>query len=207
MRILPRLKAFARDGVPLHDLGSVRGLGSDAYDFVDELPRGRARVAAWNAYVLQTYGDKLIAASETTERVAVDTARVAGAAYQLAGMCLDCARQLATEGADASLADVPDALPHWHTPVRSHEQLVGMRETLEALRIYTAFDLQTFPADDTSTATMRELLAAVDADLATVDLLWIRRPPAELRGGIGDVLARGLDKAFELGRLLAERRS
>jgi hypothetical protein len=205
MRILPRLKALARADVPVDALDSVRRVGIDAYDLVDELPRGPARLAAWNAYALQTYGDKLLAASETANYVPADTAFVSRRAYRLVGTCLECARQLASEPGNVSLSGIPDSLPRWHTPVRSHEQLVGMREALEALRTYVAFDLQTFATDDPSLTNWRERLAAIDTELETVDLLWIARPPAELRGGIGDALAKGLDKAFELGQLLANQ--
>jgi hypothetical protein len=76
MRILPRLKALVRADVPVDALDSVRRVGIDAYDLVDELPRGQARLAAWNAYALQTYGDKLLAASETANYVPADTAFV-----------------------------------------------------------------------------------------------------------------------------------
>jgi hypothetical protein len=203
MRILPRLRALARVDVPVDELGSFRRVGIDAYDLVDELPRGPARRAAWNAYALQTYGDKLLAASATADYVSADTAFVSQCAYQLVGMCLECARQLASEAGNMSLPGIPASLPHWHTPVRTHEQLVGMREALEALRTYVAFDLQTFATDDPSLANLRGKLAVIDAELETVDLLWIARPPAELRGGIGDALTRGLDQAFELGQLLA----
>jgi hypothetical protein len=171
---------------------------SDAYDLVDALPRGPARLAAWNAYALQTYADKLTSASQ-----AADTAHVCRTAYQLVDTCLQRAQQLASEPADAHVS-VPDALPHWHTPIRSQEQLVGMREALDALRTYVAFDLQTLPAGGTSAREYADRLAAIDAELQTVDLLWIARPPAELRGGIGDALARGLDMAFKLGQLLAD---
>ncbi len=203
MRILPKLRAVIRADVPVHELDSVRRVGVDAYDLVDKLPRGPARLAAWDAYVLQTYGDKLIAASRTDRYVPADTAQLARASYQLVPGCLECARQMADDPAHSTWSGLPDTPPRWHSPIRSHEQLVGMRDTLEALRTYIAFDLESFTADDTSTASLHERLAAIDAKLETVDRLWIARPPAELRGGIGDALATGLDKAYALGQLLA----
>ena len=121
-------------------------MSGEVYELVDTLPRGPARVAAWNAYALQTYGDKLTAAC-----YAADTADVGRRAYSLAEEWLQRARQPAAGPGDARPA-LPDALPHWHTPIRSHAQLVGMREALEALRTYVAFDLQSSPADDASTA-------------------------------------------------------
>lgn len=148
-----------------------------AYELVDELPSGPARAAAWAAYALTTYADKLHAADGLSD-VVVE-------AYTRAGDCLD----LAAAGGGM----VPDALPHWHTPVRSHEQLIGMRDALETLRTYLAYELHDEHAPE---------LASVDAQLAKVDELWIRRPPAEIRGAIGSALAIGLDEAYALGRRL-----
>lgn len=187
----------------MRELGSLRCLAIDAYDLVGDLPRGPARLAAWNAYVLQTYADKLIAADESDGCVPRETSTLAAAAYELAGAYLERARQLASEPTALGLPKLPDALPHWHTPIRSQKQLVGMRETLEALRIHVAYDLARLPAGG-PTAGMEAGLAAIDAKLESVDQLWIARPPDEIRGGIGTALATGLDAAYALGKLLAD---
>ena len=161
---------------------------TDAYDLVDRLPRGPARVAAWNAYACQTYADKLIAACRDSGRTRPDTALLVRDLSALVLVWLDCA-----EGADAP-RDLP--FPHWHTPDRSWEQLVGMRETLEALRTYVAFDLAQTGGDEAE-------LRVIDESLETVSSLWIRRPPPELRAGIGGALRNGLDAAYALGQRLA----
>jgi hypothetical protein len=148
-----------------------------AYELVDRLPSGPARAAAWAAYALTTYADKLRAADGTSDVVAE--------AYANAAACLDVAR----DGGGA----LPDALPHWRTPVRSREQLVGMRDALDALRTYLAYELR--DADATP-------IARIDAQLARVDELWIERPPDAIRGAIGSALAIGLDEAYTLGRRL-----
>ena len=148
-----------------------------AYELVDELPSGHARAAAWAAYALTTYADKLLAADGSSDVVAE--------AYARAAACLDAARI----GGGA----VPDALPHWRTPVRSREQLVGMRDALDALRTYLAYELKNADPPE---------LARVDAQLARVDQLWIERPPPEIRGALGSALAVGLDEAYALGRRL-----
>jgi len=60
------LAAKARGEIPTKDLVAFGRAGSDAYDLLDQVPAsGYARLCAWNAYVLQTYGDKLIDALET----------------------------------------------------------------------------------------------------------------------------------------------
>jgi hypothetical protein len=161
---------------------------TDAYDLVDRLPRGPARVAAWNAYACQTYADKLVAACRDSGRTRPDTALLVRDLSARVLVWLECA-----DGADPPH---DRAFPHWHTPDRCWEQLVGMRETLEALRTYVAFDLeQTGGADGE--------LRTIDESLETVSSLWIRRPPPELRAGIGDALLRGLDAAYALGQRLA----
>jgi len=155
-------------------LSSYGRHGSDAYDLVDRLANGRARVAAWNAYVCQTYADKLAESCE-------ESAPLARALYDLARTWLEHAR---TSDGDTRLE-----LPAWGTLVRSQEQLVAMRETLDALRTYLAFEIG---EDDPR-------LATVDAQLATVDELWIPRPTPELRAGIGSALTIGLKAAAALG--------
>lgn len=146
-----------------------------AYDLVDELPSGPARAAAWAAYALTIYADKLLAADGRSDVVAE--------AYARAAACLDAA----ASGGGA----LPDALPHWRTPVRSTEQLAGMRDALDALRTYLAYELRDEHAPE---------LAPIDAQLARAEEMWIRRPPAEIRGAIGSALAIGLDEAYAAGR-------
>lgn len=148
-----------------------------AYELVDRLPSGPARAAAWAAYALTTYADKLRAADGTSDVVAE--------AYARAAECLD----VATSGGGA----LPAGPPHWRTPVRSPEQLAGMRDALEALRTYLAYELRDEHARE---------LAPIDAQLAKVEQLWIRRPPPEIRGALGSALAIGLDEAYALGRRL-----
>jgi len=136
VRLLPWLAALGRADVPVRDLDGVRLLAVDAYDLIDELPRGPARAAAWNAYVVVTFADKLLEATQT-RRVRAETAELAEQLYRLAGAWVANARRLAAEPGATSAA--PDPLPHWHTPIRSQEELTGMRETLECLRVYLAY--------------------------------------------------------------------
>jgi hypothetical protein len=193
MRALRSLRAWTRDGVRVSDLRSSQARGADAYGLAEQLPFGPEREAAWAAYALQTYGDKLVDSCDAGGLVPLDTARVAETAFDLAAACLQVVRQA---GAPA-LQPLPSCLPRWSSPSRTHEQLVGMKETLEDLRTYLAFELR---AGDP--ASLKQL-AAIDAKLASVALLWIEHAPPEIRGGIGDALTSGLDSAYRLGRRLA----
>ena len=158
--------------------------GTDAYDLVDRLLPGQARAAAWHAYVCQTYADKL---ADSCRRPSPETTRYVRSLYALALQWLDRA------AADAPEADEP-SLPAWGTPIRSRDQLVGMRNTLDALRVYVAYALP---------GPQRPRLDAVDARAGAAARLWIERPTPELRGGIGDALSAGIREAVSLGQALA----
>jgi hypothetical protein len=168
--------------MPVRSFAPLRARCVGASDLVDSLPSSPARSAAWAAYALEAYGGALLAACARDGRVDVETAPVARRALVLAATCVGVAR--------GGAGDVPESLPHWQTVPRSHEQLVGMRETLVSLRTYLAYELGGGDAE----------VAQIDAELATVDRLWIEHAPAEIRGGLGDALANGLDLAYALGR-------
>ena len=75
-----------------------------------------------------------------------------------------------------------------------------MRETLDTLRTWIAAEPGRHPAAGTR---LLEDLAGIDGRLENVSVLWIERPPAELRRGIGYTLGVGLDEAYELGQDVA----
>ena len=177
--MLRRLRSYLSSDAAIADIDPLRARCDGATDLVDELHNGAARSAAWAAYALQTYADKLLGAGARDGYIGAETAGVVRASYKLAATCLDVAR--------GGAAEVPHKPPHWRTPLRSHEQLVGMRDALEALRTYLAYALP-------------DGVPEVDAQLARVDRLWIEHAPAEIRGGLGDALANGLDLAYETGR-------
>lgn len=182
--MISRALAYLRGNASARAMSRFGRDGADAYDLVDTLPRGAARAAAWNAYVCQTYADKLCGAGT----VGPETAPMVRALYDRAGTWLERAREGAGGG------DL--VLPAWRTPVRSQRELTGMRDTLEALRTYVAFDLGAAAADDPR-------LASVDRHIAAVDSTWIPRATPDLRLGIGDALIRGIAEACALGRALA----
>jgi len=163
-------------------LTSYGRYGTNAYDLVDRLPPGEARAAAWNAFVCQTYGDKL---AEACRHPSPKTTDIVRSLYALALGWLDRA---------ASGMAAPLELPTWDTPVRSYDELVGMRNTLDALRTYVAYGLP---------AALAPQLADVDARIDAANGLWIKRPTPELRGGIGFELIAGIRVAISLGRLRA----
>lgn len=156
-------------GIPVDSLAAERNAAADAFARVEELAPGPERAAAWKAYALQTYGDRLLAACERSGVVAFETAPFAAGCFRL-----------------AAGRSPPGRLPEWRTPVRTHAQLVGMRDALETLR-----------ADLAGCEQAR--LDAIDAERHAVDLLWIERAPDTIRTGLGRHLQRGLDLAYALG--------
>jgi hypothetical protein len=191
-------------GIAVADLQAVRMTGIDAYELVDQLPRGPARLAAWNAYALETYGDKLLAASLNPDFVTLDTARLATEAFQLAGWWVGQASELASNPAAPAADHLRDALPHFHTPLRSHEQLIALRDTLDSLRAYVAFDLKSLEPQAGAGDALNQQLGAIDRYIAQASMLWIEDPPPEMREGIGDAITNGIDKAYALGQALAK---
>jgi hypothetical protein len=163
------LRRYSPLGVPVESLEAERNAAADAYARVDALAPGPERAAAWQAFALQTYGDRLLAACERSGVVAFETAPFAARCFRL-----------------AASGSPPDRVPQWPEPVRTHAQLVGMREALETLR-----------ADLAGCEQAR--LEPIDAERRAVDLLWIQHPPETLRSGLGRHLQRGLDLAYALG--------
>lgn len=174
-----------RGDVRVAQLDAVRHRCVEAYDLVERLPRGDERAVAWCAYALQVYGDKLVDATAVAGSIPNDVAEVAYWSFELAARCLES-------------GEAPESLPRWRTPVRTQEQLVGMRNALTDLQTFLAFDVSSLATDR-----FEAMLEAIDADLRSVERLWIPRPPAEIRGGIGDTLVRALDRAYALGRDVA----
>ncbi len=193
------VEGFVYPDVPVAALDAVRCAAMDAYQLVDQLPGGPVRSAAWNAYALQTYGDELLLATRR-EFVASDTAEMAGRIFSQAYTWLERALQPGEDLHALRVEAMHDELPRWLTATRSQAQIIGMREALDTLRTWIAAELGRHPAASTR---LLEDLAGIDGRLENVSLLWIERPPAELRRGIGYTLTVGLDEAYELGQEVA----
>ena len=202
MRALRSLRGWSRGGVHVAALRSGQGRGADAYGLAEQLPHGPEREAAWAAYALQTYGDKLVDACKAGGLIPFDTARVARTAFMEADACV----QIAGRANAASPQALPACLPRWSAPSPTHEQLKAMKDTLEDLRTHLAFELGAGSKPEAADSAALKQLASIDAKLATVDLLWIEHAPPAIRGGIGDALTNGLDSAYRLGRHLARER-
>ena len=180
-----KLVSWLRSDVPVERLAPLRRRCLAAYDRVEHAPLGQERRAAWAAYALVTYGDKVLAAGEDG-RVDGASADFATRAFAAAAACLE---------PDAA---APPALPRWRIGTHSERQLRGMSETLDALQTFVAFAARACPSD-----AVEAKLAAIDACRSKVARLWVPRPTADPRGGIAAALVSGLDQAYGLGLELA----
>jgi hypothetical protein len=196
--------SFIRADVPIHEIDPYRRAGADAYDLIDQVPPASwARLAAWNAFLLQVYGDNLVAEGSKWRYCAADTAMFAQHLYQQANIWLEEVRKAQASAAYRFRFTAPHPLPHWEG-YRSDEQLRAMRRTVETGRTRAASDLQRFSGDDTQRDLLRVRLAEVDSEVLYVERLWTKRPTPELRRLVGETLQIALDHAYEIGQLLAQ---
>ena len=125
---------------------------------------------------------------------------MAGRIFSQARAWLERASQPGDDLHALRVAATHDDLPDWLTSTRSQAQVVGMREALETLRTWIAAEL----VKHSTETRLLERLAGLDGRLEQVALLWIERPPAELRRGVGySSLTVGLDEAYRLGAAVA----
>jgi len=172
---------------------------------IDQVPPASwGRLAAWNAFLLQVYGDNLIAAGSNERYVTADMVEFARRLYQQASGWMREVRKAQASPSYRFRFEMPYKLPHWQDLYRTDEQLRAMRQTLETGRTRVASDLEHFAGDDTQRGLLRVQLAQVDSEVDYTERLWTRDPTLELRGTIGSTLADALDHAYEIGQLLAQ---
>src|SRR5204862_2658161 len=159
-------------------------------------------LAAWNAFLLQIYGDNLVATGTKGRYCAPDIAMFAQRVYQLANVWLEEVRKAQASAAYGFRFDVPHPLPHWEA-YRSAEQLRAMRRTVDTGRTRVASDLVHFAGEEAQRDLLRVRLAEIDSEVQYVERLWTARPTEELRLLIGETLEIALDHAYEIGQLLA----
>jgi hypothetical protein len=205
MGVRDLIVGFFRTDVPLAEIEPYRRAGSDAYDLIDRVPPASwARLAAWNAFLLQVYSDNLVSAGSRSRYVTADIALFARHLYGLANVWVEETRKAEASDAYRFVFRLPHALPHWHDPLRTDDQLEGMRRTLETGRTRVASDLEHFQGDESQRSVLRVRLAQIDAEAGYIERLWTAKPSYELRCTLGDALAEGLNHAYELGHLLAQ---
>jgi hypothetical protein len=205
MGLRDTLAAKARGDVSTKDLSAYGRAGSDAYDLLDQLPDpGYARLCAWNAFVLQTYGDKLLAAGESPGYVTRETADQVVIVYQFVASWIARCRQLVADPAYRLDVYVPQGMPHhWQTTPRTFAQLTGMRDTFQAAQAALVSNLKSLGETGDLRQRLNAFEAAVDSVAEYIDKLWTHDPGLELRATLGATLTDGLNRAYQLGQVLA----
>jgi hypothetical protein len=204
MGLLTAVAAKARGEVSTADLVAYGRAGSDAYGLLDEQTApGYARLCAWNAYVLQTYGDKLLETCRSPGFAPPQTVEMAEMLYEAVGDWLERAQLCAADPGHRLDVYVPQGLYRWRIAPRSLEQLTGTRETLLAAQALLSGELASLRPDAPGGDRLRALRLAIDSKVRHVDALWTRDPGFELRTTIGEELDQALEQAYELGQVLA----
>jgi hypothetical protein len=204
VNLVDRFFCFIRADAPVSEIDPYRRASADAYELIDQVPAASyARLAAWNAFMLQVYGDNLVSAGSHSRYVMTDIVMFARETYQLANTWLNEVRKAQASSSYRFIFNLPYHLPHWGDAYRTDEQLRAMRETLETGRTRVASDVEHFAGDETHRQLLHVRLAQIDSEVQYVERLWTRKPTPELRRTLGDTLAAALDHAYEIGQLLA----
>ena len=205
MRISDWMGSFVRADVRLSEIRPYSAAGSDSYDLIDRMPPATwARLAAWNAFVLQVYADCLVAAGSNARYVTTDIAVFARHLYALASIWVKEARKAEASDTYRFEFRLPHRLPQWGEAVRTDDQLAGMRSTLDTARTRAASDLERFAGDASQQTLLRVRLVQIDAEAEYTARLWTPKPSFELRCSLSAELTAALDHAYELGHLLAQ---
>jgi hypothetical protein len=199
------IAGFFRADVLLSEVEPYQRAGSDAYElFENAPPMSWTGLAAWNAFLLQVYGDNLISACSSGRYVATDAVVFARRLFQWANAWVEEARKTQASAAYRFAFEIPYPLPQWFDELRTDAQLTAMRATLDTGRTRTASGLGRFSGEDELRDKLRVLQAQLDAESVYVERLWTGKPTPELRATISFALAEALDHAYELGQLLAQ---
>jgi hypothetical protein len=189
----------------LSDIEPERSASVDAYDLIDQVePASWAKLAAWNAFVLQAYGDELVEAGTRGKHLMTDIEVFARRLYQHANVWLEEARKSQVSTSYRYRFVMPCPLPHWLDNYRTNEHIHGMHETLDTARTRAAFDLKSFEGEQAEREQLQVRLAQVDSELQYCGRLTAKKMSTEQRVFVGQQLTDALDHAYALGQLLAQ---
>lgn len=229
-RIVARL-----DGdVPAKSFDGYRRAGASVYDLMDRVEQRRKDLTArkvgpwnadrttqyefafaWNAYVLQSLGDKIIEAGSIAEPEAQGylrpvTAHQVAAFYDQVEGWVSRANQAANNPTYKADVHLPAVLPNWvevDPCPRAH--LRAMMSALDAIRgraevANAAFGAEDAPAEwRQAQGAVRQCLANANSAADYAHQLWDRDPPENLHAEIQRNAKKALDGYYALGQMLA----
>ena len=229
-----RLFARLQGEVPADELEAYRRAGAEVYALIDELEAERASwplreldawsvpeatqvvlLCAWNAFALQTLGDRLLEADYESEPSTVGyvepvTAEQVLALYGQVPEWLSRARQARASVSFRLDVAVPAAFPEWsEVEPCPRPHLAAIRSALDQLRLHAAAAMAGFHLnlddDERRRAHDRvhEVLAEAEAAAAYADRLWAPAVPASVHEAVEDHAKRAVERFYEAGQLLS----
>lgn len=199
--LLGKLQSASRGEVSIAGVAAYSTANSDAYSLLDELSEPEAaRLAAWCAFVLQTYADNMLESGTVPGFASPEACEEAVVMYQLVGTWLGRAHAAAANSGRLDTS-VPQPLPQPRAP-RTMGVLKAMKTTLETVQTRAGANIETLAGDpnhDRLASMMSTVRSAIDAAGA----LTAHSVGDDLRATLAQTLQAGLNAAYEVGQLLA----
>lgn len=178
------------------------GNGSiEAYELLEQVPPlGKARAAAWCAFVYQTFAGKLLSSGPDERFASPRAVEHALGLFELAALWLDRARESASDPARKLDVSFPQPLPRppeW----LDDQQLAALKKTVETAQAWIGSDLAA--RDDETHERLQPSMKAIQSALDAAAGLGSHSRRLEVRASLAQALQGALDRAFFLGQLLA----
>ena len=221
-----KFKASSRGEVSREGLDPYRAAGSSVYSYILDLDEMRfdaatqpniqiALLAGWNAFALQSLGDKMLDADAeydpaTAGFVPPVTAEQAMAFYEPVQGWMSRARAAQANPSYKLDAELPEVLPEWvEVEPCPPAHLLALREAVDQLRRHTESVLSGFDPGG-SYAHARDIVAQGTAEAASAaeyaNGLWgaaTATPPARMHEAIEANLKHAAEAYFYLGQVIA----
>ena len=202
MGLRDRLQAKARGEISTAALTAYSSANSEAYSLLDDLPEtGTARLAAWCAFVLQTYADNMLESGSCTGFASPEACEEAEIMFELVGAWIGRAHAAGASASYTLDVSVPQPLPQPRAP-RSTGVLKAMKNTLETVQTRAGASLTTRPADPIHDR-LAPMMSTVQAAIDSAGALSAPTVSDDLKAMLGQTLQGGLDRAYQVGQLLA----
>ncbi|HUY71245.1 MAG TPA: hypothetical protein VMV08_03325 [Gaiellaceae bacterium] len=197
-----KLQAKARGEVSTAALAAYSSANSEAYSLLDDQPAtGTARLAAWCAFVLQTHADNMLGSGSSPGVASPEACEEAEVMFELVGAWLERAHAAAASAAYVLDVIVPQPLPQPRAP-RTTGVLKAMKQTLETVQARAGADLAERAADPIHER-LAPMMSGVQSAIDSTGALSAPSVSDDLKAMLGQTLRGGLDRAYQVGQLLA----
>jgi hypothetical protein len=178
------------------------GNGSiEAYELLEQVPPlGKARAAAWCAFVYQSFAGELLSSGPDEGFASPRAVEHALRLFEFAAYWLNLAREFGSDPARQRDVSFPQPLPRppeW----LDDQELAALKKTLEAAQAWIGSDLAA--RDDETRERLQPSMRAIQSALDSAAGLGSHSRALEVRASLAQTLQSALDRAFFLGQLLA----